>query len=259
MDDQPGIIRIFLADDHRLFREALRHLLNAEPDMTCVGEASDGQETLRLLPPLNPGILLLDVAMPGMSGLEVLRQLASSHRRLRTILLTVAVSDDDLIEAVRLGARGVVMKHAATAQLLACIRTVTAGGYWMQRDIFLERLQAALGKQSGSSYHLTPRELQVIHEVLACASNHDIAAKLGISDDTVKSHLSNIYDKLGVSSRLELAMFAHAHPFPVPLDQNLAGSLDALGITPAPATNSHPASKGAGEDSPNRPHRKKRT
>lgn len=209
------MVRILIADDHAIFREALRTLLEAEPDFDVVGEASDGRDVLPRVNELDPDILLLDLSMPGLDGIESLRQVRESGTRARTILLTAAIDQAQLLAALQLGAHGVVLKDAATALLLRGIRGVIAGEYWIGHESVatlidaLKRLPGAANSAPAPVPHnLSDRELQVIAGVVAGCANREIAERLDISEKTVKHHLTNIFQKVGVGNRLELAMFA---------------------------------------------------
>jgi DNA-binding NarL/FixJ family response regulator len=210
-------IRIVIADDHPIFRDGLRRLLEAEPDLKVVGEACDGAEAVKLARQLKPEILLLDLAMPRHPGLEALRDLSttSASSPVRVILLTAAAEKSQIVEALQLGARGVVLKDSATQLLLKSIHTVMTGEYWVGREAVSNLVQYLRMQMQSSQddarqrkYGLTPRELEIVSTVVAGYSNKEIAEHFKISEDTVKHHLSNIFDKLGVSTRLELALFA---------------------------------------------------
>jgi DNA-binding NarL/FixJ family response regulator len=202
-------IRILIADDHAIFRDGLRRLLVSESDFTVVAEASDGKEAIALARQLRPDVLLLDLAMPRVPGLEVLRELSHDELPVCTILLTAAIQAFEVTTALQLGARGVVLKESPPELLLRSIRSVSEGEYWVGSDI-LARFGQLQGRRSSS---LTSREVEVISAIRAGSSNKEIAAKLSISEETVKRHLSNIYAKLGVSSRLELATLALGRDF----------------------------------------------
>ncbi|HEV2348319.1 MAG TPA: response regulator transcription factor [Terriglobia bacterium] len=218
MDKSSSPIRILIADDHALFRDGLRRLLEAEPDLRVVGEAADGDEAVTLARQLQPDVLLLDLAMPRTPGMDALQELSKTSAPVRTILLTAAVERTQIVEALQLGARGVVMKESATQLLLKAIHTVVQGDYWLGRESVSD-LVKTLRDLSPSApedprkkrFGLTPRELEVISAIVAGYNNRDIAQKYAISEQTVKHHLTNIFDKLGVSSRLELALFAVNH------------------------------------------------
>lgn len=218
MNDESHPVRILIADDHAIFRAGLRKLLESEPGFEVVGEAADGAAAARLVRQLNPDILLLDLAMPRGSGLEVLHELAQRDSPVFAVLLTAAIDKKQILEALQLGARGVVLKEAATELLFRCIRTVMGGQYWVGRDSVSSLVRALRGLMPTpgegarrKKFGLTPRELEVVAAVVAGYTNRDMAEKFSISEQTVKHHLSNAFDKLGVSTRLELALFAVNH------------------------------------------------
>ena len=208
-------VRILLGDDHAMFREGLRLLLEAEPDLRVVGEAGSGPEVIALIGKLHPDIVLLDVAMPGQSGLDVARQLHEAGTTTRIILLTAALHRAEIPRALKLGVRGVVAKESAIGLLLKAIRAVHSGEYWVEREVIGDLVEA-LGRPDAersraaekSPFGLTVRERELVGLVAAGCSNKVIAQKCSLSEDTVKHHLSSIFDKTGVSTRLELALFA---------------------------------------------------
>jgi two-component system nitrate/nitrite response regulator NarL len=209
--------RILIADDHTIFRDGLRRLLESEPEFQVVGEAADGVEALQSVQQLKPDILLLDLAMPRMPGLETLRELATQGANVKVILLTAAIEKRQIIEALQTGARGVIMKDAATQLLLKGIRTVMGGQFWVGREAvadmvgYLRDKAAQQPPSPAKAYGLTKRELEILSTIVSGLSNKEIAQKFSLSEDTVKHHLTNIFDKVGVSSRLELALFAINH------------------------------------------------
>jgi DNA-binding NarL/FixJ family response regulator len=209
--------RILIADDHTIFRDGLRRLLESEPEFQVTGEAADGVEALQLSQQLKPDVLLLDLAMPRMPGLETLRELATQGSPVRTILLTAAIEKRQIVEALQMGARGVIMKDAATTLLMKGIRTVMSGQFWVGREAVADMVSYLRDKMAqappppAKAYGLTKRELEILSTIVSGLSNKEIAQKFSLSEDTVKHHLTNIFDKVGVSSRLELALFAINH------------------------------------------------
>jgi len=216
MDNRrPQPVRILIADDHPIFRDGLKRLLESEGEFKVIGEACDGVEAVTMARQLIPEVMLLDLAMPRRQGLDTLRELSSDARSVRVILLTAAAEKEQIVEALQLGARGVVLKDSATQILLKSIRAVMNGEYWVGRESVSNLVQSlrtlvtpASAFPQRNKYRLTPRELEIIAAVVAGFANKEIAQYFKISEDTVKHHLSNIFDKVGVSSRLELALFA---------------------------------------------------
>jgi DNA-binding NarL/FixJ family response regulator len=213
---RPATIRIVIADDHPLFREGLARILEFEPGMEVVGEASDGEEAISQATALQPDILLLDVQMPRLGGLEALPALSVACPRVRTVMLTASIDRTQTLEALRLGARGVLLKDAETSMLLTCLHNVMAGGYWVEHGVVSDLVGAVRDAQQRTdsvvpAMMLTRRELQIVAAILDGATNDDIGRQYGMRTQTVKNHLTNIFDKVGVSSRLELALFALSH------------------------------------------------
>jgi len=211
-------IRIFIADDHALFRDGLRRILQAEPGFEVVGEASDGESLVAKTREAKPDILLLDLSMPRHDGMEVLRELAAADLPVRTLLLTASIQKSQIVRALQLGAYGVILKESTSQKLFDSIRCVMAGQYWVGRESVSDLVRALRSvtlpgdaPQRPRDFGLTPRELEIVTMVVAGYSNPEIATRCSISEQTVKHHLTNIFNKLGVSNRLELALFAVNH------------------------------------------------
>lgn len=210
-------IRVLLADDHPVVRVGLRNMLQADPMIQVVGEARDGVEALELARNLHPDILLLDLAMPNVAGMDALREMTAGGLSTLTIVLTGFIDKREVLEALQLGARGVVLKDAVVEHLTACIRAVMQGQYWLEGHPVqnlvqvLRDLAAQTAPPQRRTFGLTARELEVVNLITEGCTNKDIAKTFGISEETVKRHLTNIFNKLGVGNRLELALFALNH------------------------------------------------
>jgi len=208
-------IRILVADDHAIFRDGLRKLLEVTDEVQIIGEASNGVECTKMLQKLKPDILLLDLRMPEKDGLGVLEEVNFDTLPTRVIVLTAAEDDRDVVRAMRLGARGVVLKQSASDLLLKSIRKVYDGEIWLDNRMTAEVIDAfKKSSESGQRREkplLSDREKEIVQLVAQGFRNREIGEKLFISEQTVKNHLHNIFDKLGVSDRLELALYAIHH------------------------------------------------
>lgn len=211
MRNIPRQVRIAIADDHQIFRDGLKRLLESEPGFKVVAEAADGVDAIRVAQEAKPDVLLLDVAMPRMGGIEAMGtpEVGST----RVIFLTAAIDPNELLRAVQFGARGVVLKESATRDLIDGIHRVMDGKLLIGAEIADDLAQAVrqTGSQRDRPYGLTPREIEIIDAIAAGDSNREIGVRLNISLQTVKHHLTSIFDKTGTSSRLELALFAIRH------------------------------------------------
>ena len=211
MRNIPRQVRIAIADDHQIFRDGLKRLLESEPGFKVVAEASDGVDAIRVAQEAKPDVLLLDVAMPRMGGIEAMGtpEVGST----RVIFLTAAIDPNELLRAVQFGARGVVLKESATRDLIDGIHRVMDGKLLIGAEIADDLAQAVrqTGSQRDRPYGLTPREIEIIDAIAAGDSNREIGVRLNLSLQTVKHHLTSIFDKTGTSSRLELALFAIRH------------------------------------------------
>ena len=213
MDDRLTV-SIVVADDHTIFRDGLRRLLESEPELKVIGEAADGDEAVARTRELKPDILLLDLVMPRKAGMDAMRELSTEGNGLNTkiIILAASIERIQIVQALQFGARGVVMKEAATQLLMKAIRAVMAGEYWVGReavgDIVDFMRNSSSGDKQQKNYGLTKREMDILVSIVTGLSNKEIARRFALSEDTVKHHLTNIFDKVGVNSRLELALFA---------------------------------------------------
>ena len=210
------LIRIVIADDHPIFRDGLRKLLMLEEDFRVVAEARDGKEVLEVLDEHQPDILLLDLKMPGLDGLTALQKLQNSRTKTKVIVLTASEDKNQFVQAMKFGTCGIVLKQTATELLIKSIRKVHAGEIWLDshttaavmRQFSSPMESAPLGGRDRDRSPLSQREREIVVLVAQGFKNKEMAEKMFISEQTVKNHLHNIFDKLGVSDRLELALYA---------------------------------------------------
>jgi len=209
-------IKIVLADGHQIVLDSLEQLFAAEADFRVIARCSDGEEALQTVRKLTPDILILEIRMAGMDGLECLRQLKQEKLPTRVVFLTAMVDEDQALEAIRLGAGGVVLKEMAPHLLLLCVRKVHAGEQWIERQSITRAIEKLLNREAGArrlASLLTTRETEIVRLVAQDLPNKEIADRLGISAGTIKIHLHNIYQKLNVSSRRELVRVAQEKAF----------------------------------------------
>ncbi|HEY2845662.1 MAG TPA: response regulator transcription factor [Bryobacteraceae bacterium] len=210
-------VRILLADDHPIVRDGLKKLLQLEEDFEVVGEAGDGREVLEKCHELDPDVLLLDLRMPNLDGLSALQALQQTNKRTRVIILTASEDKNEFVQAMKLGCSGIVLKQTAPDLIVKSIRKVNSGEIWLdslttaavmrQFSTGLESAGGGGGKGRERS-PLSTREREIVALVAQGYKNKEMAEKMFISEQTVKNHLHNIFDKLGVSDRLELALYA---------------------------------------------------
>jgi DNA-binding NarL/FixJ family response regulator len=217
MNTPASPLGILIADDHPVVRMGVRNMLEAAPDFRVLAEAGDGNEALRQVNRVHPDVLLLDLSMPGTSGLDTLEALMSKRIEVKTVVLTASIEKPQILQALQLGARGIMTKNALPSELHACIRAVVGGQFWLLGTPvvnlvkLLQELAAETAPGAKKTFGLTPRELEITALVADGCTNKEIASICKISDETVKHHLKRIFDKTGVSSRLELAVFAMNH------------------------------------------------
>jgi DNA-binding NarL/FixJ family response regulator len=198
-------IRIVIADDHPVVRRGLSQFFADEPEMEIVAECADGESALAETARLSPDVLIADLRMPAVNGLEVLRRLKESPHPTPMVLLAGNISDEEVVKAVSLGVKGVVLKEMAPSLLVQCVRAVAAGGVWLEKmGRAIENEQA---KQRAREV-LTPREREIVSMVARGFSNREVGERLSISEGTVKTHLHTIYEKLGLRGRVQLANYA---------------------------------------------------
>jgi two-component system, NarL family, nitrate/nitrite response regulator NarL len=223
-------IRIVVADDHPIFRDGLCRLLALEEDFEVVAQASDGAQVLEILQRVEPDILLLDLKMPGLDGLGTLQRLQAARNKTRVIVLTASDDKNEFVQAMKLGTSGIVLKQTATELLIKSIRKVHAGEIWLDSHTTavvirqfvaneeapqppppppqMHHQQPSSGGRERERSPLSQREREIVALVAQGFKNKEMAEKMFISEQTVKNHLHNIFDKLGVSDRLELALYA---------------------------------------------------
>jgi DNA-binding NarL/FixJ family response regulator len=214
-------IRIVVADDHPIFRDGLCKLLALEDDFQVVAQAQDGRQVLEVLQQHEPDILLLDLKMPGLDGLATLQRIQAARGKTRVIVLTASDDKNEFVQAMKLGTSGIVLKQTATDMLIKSIRKVHAGEIWLDshttaavirqfvanEDVPQMPSAPAVSRERERS-PLSQREREIVALVAQGFKNKEMAEKMFISEQTVKNHLHNIFDKLGVSDRLELALYA---------------------------------------------------
>jgi DNA-binding NarL/FixJ family response regulator len=205
-------IRILLVDDHAIFRQGLRKLFDEQAEFTVVGEASSGTEAVEAVNRLTPDVLLLDLQLGDMTGLDVLRRLGVGMKT-KTLLLGADIQRADELTAILLGASGTVGKYVASETLFQSIRSVITGEMWIKRDVIGELIGMLRTRENSSSntlghFGLTARELEIVKAVVQGMGNREISESLGISHFTVKHYMTRIFDKLLVANRVELALFA---------------------------------------------------
>jgi two-component system nitrate/nitrite response regulator NarL len=232
MTDEPTPIRIVIADDHPTLRQDLRRSLESEPGLNILGDASDAHSAVELARRTRSDILLIDFALSQRVELKALIEAGSQQPPVRIVVMLEAIEKAHLVEAFRLGARGVVLKGSTPQVLLKSIRSVVAGQYCLESEsvgVLVEALRESLanatGTRSPKDYGLTRREVDIITKIAGGRSNREVGEEFAISERTVKHHLTNIFSKVGVSSRLQLALFAVNQHF-------MSSSAPALALQP---------------------------
>jgi len=217
-------VRIFIADDHSLLRQGIKDILQLEPDLVVVGEAADGEEVLRKIGPAAPDVLLLDINMPKLNGLEVIRRVRAAYPAVRIVALTIHDDENYVVEVIKAGAVGYILKDVEPGMLVKAIRLVHEGEFFVYPTL-AKKLFGTIVKNSEFSpgaasarmlkrnkdERLTYREIEVLQLICQGLSNYEIAKKLYLSEKTVKNHLTNIFRKINVNDRTQAVLYAIKH------------------------------------------------
>jgi len=208
--------RILIAAHHAIYRDGLRALLQKESCFQVVGDAPDGEAAVLLATDMRPDVMLLDMLISKRNGIDVLQEVRRAELPVRVLALTADTGKNDALQALNFGARGVILNSSPGAMLFEAIRKVMAGEYWISPESvasLVERLKSPSPRKNiqNSRFGLTPRELEIVIAVVSGYSNPEIAEKLALSVQTVKHHLTHVFDKVGVYNRVELALFAVNH------------------------------------------------
>ncbi len=218
MEEKPELIRVLIADDHTLVRQGIRMLLEAQPDLSVVGEASDGAEAVRVAHEVNPDVVVIDVAMPVMDGLEATRVIKRDQPGVQVLVLTMHEGEDYFFQILTAGASGYVLKRAAASDLIAAVHAVARGEIFLYPAIakklvsdYLSRVQSDDRSARATYDGLTVREREVLTLVAEGLSNREIAERLTVSLSTVQTHYAHIVEKLNLRNRAELVKYAIRH------------------------------------------------
>jgi two-component system nitrate/nitrite response regulator NarL len=218
MSKESDAIRIVIADAHPVRRQDVRRLLESEPGLRVVGEASDVRTATQLTRHVKPDILLIDLALSQRFELQAVNGSTISLPSVRIVVMVTTVEKTHLVDAFRFGAHGIVLKNSTARVLFNSVRSVMAGQYWLESEsvpVLVEALRESLfqgnGPRSHKDYGLTRREVEIMAKIASGSSNKEVGEVFAISERTVKHHLTNIFSKVGVSSRLQLALFAVNH------------------------------------------------
>ena len=204
-------IRVVLVDDHPIVLQGLQQLFERQPDFTVVAACAGADSALQAVRTHRPDVLILDLRMPDKSGLDLLRSINNEKLDCYSVLLTATIRDDEVVEATKLGVTGLVLKESSPETLLKCVRRVNRGERWIDQETITRAFQTVVGREEAErevSKTLTPREIEIVKMMAEGLRNRAIGDRLGISEGTVKVHLHNVYEKLGLDGRLELVLYA---------------------------------------------------
>jgi DNA-binding NarL/FixJ family response regulator len=205
------MIRIVLADDHPVVTNGLEGIFGIEPDMELLTICVNGEEALAAVGTHRPDVLIADLRMPKMSGLEVARALKKRGDETKVVILTGEVTDEEMLEGFRLGIKGLLLKELAPKLIVACVRRVASGGQWLETQASGRAIETLLRRETMSrqvSSKLTPREIELVRLASGGMRNKEIAERLDIGEGTVKAHLHNVYRKLEIQNRVDLVLYA---------------------------------------------------
>lgn len=206
------MIRVVIADDHTILREGLKQLLQSAPDLSVVGEAGDGHEVLARVRGVDFDVLLLDMSMPGRSGMELIRQVKAERPKLRVLVLSMHEEHQYAVRAIRAGAAGYLTKESAALELVAAIRKVAGGGAFISAEVAEQLALSSMPRAEGPPHTLlSDREYQVFRRLVAGAAVTQIAGDLNLSVKTVSTHKARLMEKLGVANQAELIHYALKH------------------------------------------------
>ena len=203
--------RVLLADDHPVVLSGLKQILALEKGFEVVAAVTDGDAALREIRARKPDVAVLDLRMPGLSGLDIIREVSSEESTVKFVLLTASLTDNEVVEALRYGVSGIVLKELAPNVLITCLRKVAAGGQWLEKEAVGKALTKMVRREQGLESIaglLTARELEIVKLVCLGMRNKEIADKLAVTEGTVKVHLHSVYEKTKVAGRLELMLYA---------------------------------------------------
>lgn len=225
-------IKVAIADDHTLFREGIKRILSLEKDILVVGEASRGDEVTKVVERTKPDVLLLDLKMPKADLVQTLLEVKEKNSATKVLILTAYSEDENILNAAKGGARGYILKGVDFPTLLQGIKTIHKGGLWIDKempasDAFEEIAQGQMNEVSDTAYTdavgaLTKREMEILRLVAEGLTNEEIGKKIFISEKTVKTHLTNIFDKLKVNNRFKAALLIMGHSSESTLSSNLS-------------------------------------
>ncbi|MBI2934370.1 MAG: response regulator transcription factor [Chloroflexi bacterium] len=211
-------IKIMIVDDHALVREGLHIILDAQPDLEVIGDATNGEEAIRKAGELKPDIVLMDITMPGMNGLEATKQIRQDNPEIKVLALTMHEGDEYFFKILEIGASGYFVKGGSSGELVSAIRAIWRGDVFlyptMAKKLLTDYLQRVKSGQSSETYDgLTNREREIVKLIAEDHNNQEIAQRLTLSPSTVQTHRANIMGKLGLHSRAELVKYAIKHGF----------------------------------------------